>query len=231
LFAPDIYVADFQGVCELYVRSGNPLFIPESRANIPNLFWAVGHHATLGYSPFAIEDIAGFKPLAAAYSMLGGLAPVLLKYQTEGKVMAVIEGNEASVKQFEDETGLSIKFGDLRAAFTPAADKKTDQQKDLSPAPASAADFSIKPDMDPRGFALVIMTAPEEFVIAGSKVVIANSRSHLGTVDEGRFEKGHWIPGRRLNGDETFSGNFFTLASDTLELRRVVTYPAPQSKK
>ncbi len=41
LFAPDIYVADFQGVCDLYTRSGNPLFIPEARPNIPNLFWAV----------------------------------------------------------------------------------------------------------------------------------------------------------------------------------------------
>ena len=223
-FAPDIYVADFQGVCELYARSGNLLFIPEARANIPNLFWAVAHHATLGYSPFGIEDIAGFKPLAEAYAMLGGLAPVLLKYQSDGKVMAVIEGNEASVRQFEEWTGLLIKFGDPRTAFAPAVDKKTGQQKDLPPAPAAAAEFSIKPDTDKRGFALVIVTAPAEFVIAGSNVVIANSRSHLGTVDEGRFEKGRWIPGRRLNGDETFSSNLFALAPDTLEMRRVVTY-------
>jgi hypothetical protein len=128
-------------------------------------------------------------------------------------------------KQFEDGTGLLIKFGDPRAAFAPAADKKIDRQKDLSPAPAAAAEFSIKPDMDQRGFALVIVIAPEEFVIAGSNVVITNSRSHLGTVDEGRFEKGRWMPGRRLNGDETFSSNFFALAPDTLEMRRVVTYP------
>lgn len=33
------------------------------------------------------------------------------------------------------------------------------------------------------------------------------------------------MPGRRLNGDETFSGNFFTLAPGTLETRTVVTYP------
>ncbi len=225
LFAPDIYVADFQGVCELYARSGNPLFIPEARTNIPNLFWAVAHHATLGYSPFGIEDIAGFKPLAEAYAMLGSLAPVLLKYQAEGKVMAVIEGHEASVRQFEDGTGLLIKFGDPRAAFAPAADQKTDQQKDLSPAPAAAAEFSMKPDVDKRGFALVIVTAPEEFVIAGSNVVITSSRSHLGRVDEGRFEKGRWIAGRRLNGDETFSANFFALSPNTLEMRRVMTYP------
>ncbi len=225
LFAPDIYVADFQGVCELYTRSGNPLFIPEARPNIPNLFWAVARHGALGYSPFGIEDLAGFKPLAEAYAMLGGLAPVLLKYQSQGQVMAVIEGIETSVRQFEDATGLLMKFGDSRAAFTATADKKIDRPEDLSPAPVAAADFSIKPDLEQRGFALVIVTAPGEFVIAGSKVVIVNSRAHLGTVDEGRYEKGRWMAGRRLNGDETFSANFFTLAPDTLEMRRVTTYP------
>ena len=29
-----------------------------------------------------------------------------------------------------------------------------------------------------------------------------NRHGVLGTIDEGRFEKGMWIPGRRLNGDE-----------------------------
>ena len=33
LLAPDIYIADFMGVCTSYTRSGNPLFIPEARAH------------------------------------------------------------------------------------------------------------------------------------------------------------------------------------------------------
>ena len=91
-FAPDIYVADFQGICKLQVRSGNPLFIPEARTNVPNLFWAVGHHSALGFSPFGIEDVTDFKPLSAAYAALASLAPLLLKYQPEGKVLAVLRG-------------------------------------------------------------------------------------------------------------------------------------------
>ena len=52
--------------------------------------------------------------LGSAYKIAGALAPEILKYQAQGKVMAVIQGNDASVKEFEDATGLSIKFGDMR---------------------------------------------------------------------------------------------------------------------
>ena len=226
LFAPDIYVADFQGVCAGYVRSGNPLFIPEARASLPNLFWAVGHHAALGYSPFGIEDLHDFKALGAAYETLAGLAPLLLKAQAEGKVGAVMEGNSASVTAFEEATGLGVRFGGLRALFAPPASKK-DQQKDLPPAPAPDVDFSIKPEKDTRGFAVAIETAPHELVIVGSGLLLTSGRAHIGTIDEGRFENGMWHPGRRLNGDESFSGNFVMLGTEIPEIRKVVTYTEP----
>ena len=54
LFAPDIYVPDFKGTCDLYTRSGNPLFIPEARDQAGNLFWALGHHAALAGLPLAL---------------------------------------------------------------------------------------------------------------------------------------------------------------------------------
>jgi len=226
LFAPDIYVADFQGVCAGYVRSGNPLFIPEARASLPNLFWAVGHHGTLGYSPFGIEDLHDFKALGAAYETLAGLAPLLLKAQAEGKVTAVIEGNAASVTAFEEATGFGVRFGGLRAVFSPPA-SKNDQQKDLAPAPTADADFSVKPEKDARGFAVAIETAPHEFVIAGSGLMLTSARAHIGTIDEGSFENGKWRAGRRLNGDESISGNFVLLGTEIPEVRKVVTYTEP----
>ena len=226
LFAPDIYVADFQGVCAGYVRSGNPLFIPEARASLPNLFWAVGHHAALGYSPFGIEDLHDFKALGAAYETLAGLAPLLLKAQAEGKVVSVMEGNAASVTAFEEATGLGVRFGGLRALFAPGA-SKSDQQKDMAPAPAPDVDFSIRPEKDTRGFAVAIQTAPHEFVIVGSGLMLTSARAHIGTIDEGRFENGRWQPGRRLNGDESFSGNFVMLGTEIPEIRKVVTYTEP----
>ena len=79
---------------------------------MPNLFWAVGHHAVLGYSPFAIDSLSD-ESLGSAYKVVGALAPLILQYQPQGKVIAVIQGNDASVKKFEEATGLSLKFGDI----------------------------------------------------------------------------------------------------------------------
>ncbi|MEO8414588.1 MAG: beta-galactosidase, partial [Ginsengibacter sp.] len=50
LLAPDIYVPDFKEVLAEYSRSGNPLWIPEARDEVGNLFWAIGHHAALGWA-------------------------------------------------------------------------------------------------------------------------------------------------------------------------------------
>ncbi len=222
LFAPDIYIADFQGVCERQVRSGNPLFIPEARANIANLFWAVGHHAALGYSPFGIHDLADYKPLGQAYGLLRGMTPLLMRYQVEGKVMTLLEGNAASVKAFEDTTGLSVTFGGMQALFAPAT-KSKDQQKDLPPAPTADA-FSVKPDVDPRGFALVVQTGPHEYFISGSNLLLRSAKSQVGVVDEGTFENGQWIEGRRLNGDETLSGNVVAFGPASIDTRKVITY-------
>lgn len=233
LFAPDIYVADFTGVCALQVRSGNPLFIPEARADIPNLFWAVGHHSALGYSPFGIEDLADFKSLASAYSILGGLAPLILKSETEGGVMTVLEGNEESVKQFEDATGLTIKFGGLRALLSPGSQSET-KSKDLPPAPifdSNDGEFTVKAESDKRGFALVLRTAPNQIIVAGSNVLIASGRSHLGSIDEGHMEGETWVQGRRLNGDESLSDNFVTMGSSAIVLRKIETYSVNSSEK
>ena len=126
-----------------------------------------------------------------------------------------------SVKEFEDATGLTIKFGDVRAAMAPPSAVKTDEKKEAPPQPAAA--FGQRPK-DTRGFALVIRTAPNELVVVGSGVVILNAKARLGTIDEVVFEKGQQVPGRRMNGDETFSGNLFALDANRVEVRKVGTY-------
>ena len=219
-FAPNIYSPDFDGVCAQYARPDNPLFIPETYPSVPNLFWAIGRYAVLGYSPFGIDGISD-EALGAAYQIAGALAPEILKYQAQGKVMAVMQGNDASVKEFEDATGLSIKFGDVRAAMAPPSAAKTDEKKETPSQPAAA--FGQRPK-DTRGFALVIRTAPNELVVVGSGVVILNAKARLGTIDEVVFEKGQQAPGRRMNGDETFSGNLFALDANRVEVRKVGTY-------
>jgi len=66
---------------------------------------------------------------------------------------------------------------------------------------------------DKRPFAIVVNTAPDEFLFIGAngdpaftidsgpgKVIIASK-------DDGRYENGKWIAGRRINGDELFESS------------------------
>lgn len=52
-------------------RSDNPLFIPETRRDkvtVSNLFYAIGEHDALGYTPFGIETIDnGIDPWSAGF--------------------------------------------------------------------------------------------------------------------------------------------------------------------
>ena len=65
------------------------------------------------------------------------------------------------------------------------------------------------PQAAPAGYGLILNTAPDEFVFLGTGISASFAADSsgpkiavIGTVDEGRFEQGVWIPGRRLNGDE-----------------------------
>ena len=99
LYAPDIYVPDFKGTCALYNRSGNPLFIPEARDQVGNMFWAFGQHSAIAWSPFGIEDLDAEGQVSKAYSALGEMLPQLAEWQAAGKVAGVLllEGEESQV--------------------------------------------------------------------------------------------------------------------------------------
>ena len=90
LIAPDIYVPDFKGTCAQYARSGNPLFIPEARDQVGNLFWALGRHGAWGWSPFGIEDLKPDGQVAQAYKLLSGMLPQLAQWQAAGKVAGIV---------------------------------------------------------------------------------------------------------------------------------------------
>ena len=84
LLAPDIYVQDFKGTCALYARSGNPLFIPEARDQVGNLFWAVGTHAALAWGPFGVEDLNPEGQVSQAYQLFSEMLPQLAQWQADG---------------------------------------------------------------------------------------------------------------------------------------------------
>ena len=217
LLAPDIYLADFKGVC---ASSGNPLFIPEARASVPNLFWAIGNHAALGYSPFGIESLPEDTPLAAAYKALGGMIPVLTKYQAEGKVVAVVQ-------ETSDQQSQTISIGGYRLNFSFGGGGRGAA---VAAQPATAG-VTQPPSPPQHSFALVINTSPDEFVVIGQAFSLTAATDSpgpkiagFGSIDEGRYEKGVWTPGRRINGDESGGGNHATLRGQGVGVLKIKLY-------
>ncbi len=185
LLAPDIYLTDFKAVCARFVRSGNPLLIPEARKGpeaARNVFWAVAEHDAMCFAPFGIEDIDPNHPLIDSYDILYQLMPLIVKYQGIAKMAGILQQNA-------DEEGTTIELGDYRANVRYRRQAKG--QADMS-------------------YGLIINTAPDEYLIAGNWFQVNFSPTtpgprHAGILQvwEGTFEDGQWVPGRCLNGDET----------------------------
>jgi len=75
----------------------------------------------------------------------------------------------------------------------------------------------------------VIAVGPDEFYGAGAGFCVifrpvGKTRRGVGTVDEGVFRDGKWIPGRRLNGDETDQGRSWRFAPWGLAIERCTAY-------
>jgi hypothetical protein len=191
LCCPDIYRPVFSNICSLYTRNNNTLFIPESRAGdqgAGQFFYAIGKHNSIGYSPFGFEsrtkDI-DTDPMTRAYKIASGMESVILDAQNKGTITSVLLNAELNPKE-------EVTLGGYKLLAEQAGDHR----------------FS---GSSANGYALIINSAADEYIIYGNNIQISFSPSTPGPsiagiahCDEGIFENGIWIPGRRLNGDEVF---------------------------
>jgi hypothetical protein len=82
----------------------------------------------------------------------------------------------------------------------------------------------------PPSGGLVLATAPDELVVAGTAVTITFAASVPGkrvgilSAEEGRFVAGRWEGSRRLNGDETHQGRHVRLEPGRFSMQRVRLY-------
>ena len=202
ILSPDAYSeGDFAGFCAKYTQSGNPLFIPETsggRGDAARAIYAFGRHDAIGFSPFAIDRWAGNDAeLASAYGLLSQLSPLILAHQGNGTMSAVRLGPKDPPQK--------IQVGNytLEASF-------------LIPPGSRAPTTGL--DALPYAAAIFIAAGPDEYFIAGSAVRISFTPNTpgppqvgLGTVEEGSFVNGRWVPGRQLAGDDTGQGDFLGL--------------------
>jgi hypothetical protein len=211
-FAPDIYFTNFSEWLGKYDHGGNAVFVPEvdRRQSVTNAFYAIGRHNAMGYSPFSIESVdhPDQSQFNKGYDILHQLTPLILEHQGTQTMTGFLLD---SVSQTAE-----IRLGDY--VFT----VKHEQTWPY----AVRAEGST-----PRFGGMIIMTAPDEFYIAGSGVVVTirvsfddGTIAGIASIDEGAFVNGKWVAGRRLNGDEDHQGRHMHLPGGEYGIQQIRLY-------
>ena len=207
ILGPDLYVPEFKELCARFPRSANPLFIPESGAGArgaANAIYAFGRCNAIGYSPFGIDRLAGSDlELVHAYDFLASVSPLILANQGRGTMTAVVLDATSATQP--------VRLGNYLIEARFAARSSTN-------APERVA-------------GLFISTGPDDYIIMGRNLTVyfasATDESEsvgLGTVEEGVYQKGRWVPGRRLNGDETPEWKALRFRGDNYGIQHVRLY-------
>ena len=196
LLCPDIYDDVFADWIALYATPDNQLFIPEVRPSASNcgrVFYTLGHHAAIGFSPFDIDN----SPLytSDSYALLRPVLPLIAQKQAEGRT----HGALCSTQRPRQE----VEAGDI--IFTCAHDGTL---------PWSGVG---EEDWGEQGVMIVEM-GEDEFLFLGSGVVTtmrpASGQGRVGicSLNELRFEAdGTPVKLRSLNGDEDHQGRHIRL--------------------
>ena len=205
MLSPDAYSeSDFVSFCAKYSRPGNPLFIPENMGGpdgAARVLYVFGRHDGIGWTVMGLEDPRIPHPdndLIGSFDAIAQMAPLIAEHQGKGTMSAVLlrGPNDPPQKIQLGNYTLEVKFYVMP--------KMTGVPPPPEPPPPAAAIF--------------IATGPDEFFAAGSGVIVTFSPNTpgpplagLATVEEGAFVNGRWVPGRRLNGDDSDEGNFLML--------------------
>ena len=203
--SPDIYFDNFAEWAGKYKREGNALFVPEAKGGSTgsaNAFYAFGQLDAIGFSPFAIDGRmesadtenteTAQQAIAATYSTLAHLAPVILQKQGTGEMAAVVLEGEA---QRAGRIFLGGYMMEVRRAGPPN---------------------------DSRISVLVIQESPDQFLVAGSGAAQVSflpdsggaPRAGIASIDQEELVDGRWIWRRRLNGDESAQGQLLKINTD-----------------
>jgi hypothetical protein len=205
-FSPDIYAPNFADWCRDYSRAGNPLFIPEMEndggANAANVFYAIGERSAIGVSPFGIDSGSDTSnELGKSYSAIRDLMPLITEQQAKGNVHGfVVNAGFYSPTTFMMQ-GLEVKVS-VDEIFGSHAQK---------------------------GFGMIIATGPNEFIGIG-KGFRVSFRSREGeeigiaAIEDGHFDSGQWVAGRRLNGDQDDQGKYWRFDPAAISTEKVSLY-------
>lgn len=208
ILTPNSYMQQLDQICEAFSWRDNPILIPESSVSGARGLYAVGEWDAIAFSPFGIDSwAAGIldrpstqqRLFSDSYALLEAADHLIREHLGKDTMRGtyLYNGHDADSLAIGDYV---VRFGrgrsfDIGALMAPAGG-------------------GIRP-REPReerfeGAAILIQTARDEFYLMGYGVNAAFSlkegikHSFCGydRIDEGSFEKGAFVPGRLLNGDE-----------------------------
>ena len=175
------------------------------------MFYAIGQHEAIGFSPFGIDSFVeqerqlltdANNDVGKSYSVLMELAPSILQHEGKGEMAGFLLDKD------HPQTTVELKGYRLDVSI----DK-------IFETGAKA------------GYGLVIAVGRDEFLGAGSGFRVSfrlkepeSTRLGIASIDEGTFSDGVWIPGRRLNGDENDQGRFWRFAPNRINIEKAVLY-------
>ena len=210
--APDIYFANFKEWVDRYARPNNPLFVPEvaNSQSVANAYYIFGQHKALGYSPFSIESLEDpeHNQIANGYGVLRQLEPLILESQEKGEMAGVLldSADQVEVVQLGSYTFTIRHEYSWKYAVRSGADT-------------------------PRVGGMIIMRSPDEFLIAGTGIIVtfepfasSGTRAGIESIEEGKFVRGNWKAGRRLNGDQSHQGRHLHLPGGAYGIQKVRLY-------
>lgn len=224
MLSPDLYFPNFVEWALKFSVPGNPYFIPETgrvsgSEMSANAFWATAQLNAMGFSPYAPEYLTdeSQKALGDAYQVLHHLASEILAAQGTGKMVGV-----RPPAQFDGTVDLSVQkfvFGNYKLDVH------------FKDPPSWIVPNSGEVEMPGTHGGLIIQTAPEEFLVAGSGMVVNFETTGLSDPVAGveaLWEElpvnGRWFPGRRLNGDLTSHGQHLRVPPGEFGIYRVRLY-------
>jgi Domain of unknown function (DUF5597)/Beta-galactosidase len=226
--SPDIYVDDFKAWSAAYARKDNPLFVPEARFIVGNLFITIGQHRGFGFAPFGIEDGLPGNQIAEAYKALGGMGSLLADAQAAGRIDGfALDAGETR----------QLDMGDYQIRIRGGRDTMRKMFLDMGipvpvitppPVPQNTGTTSHEVS-DQRPLGLILQLARDEFLLVGKDLDVEftlksrpNEPVELARIEEGRYVDGRWVPGRVLNGDEALRiVPFDELGSTRIQLLRM----------
>lgn len=159
LLAPDLYDKGFVDWTAQYALPDNLLFIPEIRLSPDNgaqALFAVGERGAIGFSPFSIENITSPR-LGMSYDLIEELTPLIVKARSSADPSA-IRG-----VWFDADSTTSVIIPDSTSDL-----RLTCSHFFTLPWDPRATDGSRWPEAG----GIIIRLAPDEYIVAGTGIVV-----------------------------------------------------------